>query len=1015
MMKRISKLSLCSLIAAALLARPARPATVVFQYQTPFGQASTPTVSVTPNSVPLWQTNTLVLSGMATYPWPTNGLAVDAYGNTNWWGWTNNAAGTPQLWLPLSAGAYTVQVQGFPRPMTMAVPVSTSTYFASDLSSNVIVLTPTPNFYVYVGGVATNLTGNATNQVNALALAEAQSVVNTNVPTGNGAGLTNIPATSITGIIASATSAQLANLAIMAMTAPNAINATGTGSALQTNDTRAISLNNSSNIISGNVIGSATAPPVNIGQYLNTTGLVVSTEGFMVNNRSKHPAEAFAPVLAKAQTNQAVIIILGDSMSGYGVYTSIAKWLAAMMQYNYGWAGDYCFMPYGSGYVESTNRYVTNFWFGVSAFSTQASDAGNMGVSYQQAQQSGDPYFITEAHPANQATLFWVQQPFGGTMNWQEFPLPSRELNGFNVPMMVTLNCNGAGTNMFRTNIAVALNPTNRWFFSGAGNTTGTNIIIGSGFGNTNSTGFVIYWLGDNGQMAAGGSTTLSEMASVGTNLLREFSALVKPDAILYNAKDWPEENTVQTYTNAMTAVLGTNGLAQTNTAVIIFSTMPSSSFTMTTGDTASNNACYQIWCDNNPNASYAPLGETMPDANQPLTQLINFDLTHTSDFGAWWGAMQEMNLLGMTVSATVPFTSYWKNTLNQPSTMITTTNLQYYIGYGNDVAKFLVADPITNTTEIVALALFGKRLHAAGLWPDGNTRRLAFWPLVGGSQFTAGANFITPAAFPLLFSYTNGFTFTNGGLTGRGLPQPSPYDAGDWAQPLLSIGTNAFFSSPANYGIALGIRRGVSSTPDETYWGDGNSGDLGFIGGGSFSIYACQFNLYGQTPANVNANSYGINFTNAIGTLYTNASQTGYTVNGSAYSFAHTDALMFFTDQGSSGKPQLNTNSTATYLLLSQGYSNGDFATLMAIANLWASDRTNTLVMATVNGDVPYNYAMPLANWTAAPSSNDFVRFFGQISGNTTTNHLDVNLNGARMDFWTTNGATINSKQLAP
>jgi len=155
-------------------------ATVIFQFQTPFGQSSTPAVSLTPLSVPLWQSNTLVLSGMTTFRYPTNGYAVDAYGNTNFWGWTNNGS-VYQLVLPLSAGGYSSQVQGFPRAWGLTVADSQNTFYASDLSSNTIVLSPSPVYLAFSNVVSW---GFLTNNATGVTLAGAFS--------GNGAGLTNL-------------------------------------------------------------------------------------------------------------------------------------------------------------------------------------------------------------------------------------------------------------------------------------------------------------------------------------------------------------------------------------------------------------------------------------------------------------------------------------------------------------------------------------------------------------------------------------------------------------------------------------------------------------------------------------------------------------------------------------------------------------------------------------------------------------------------------------------------------
>lgn len=146
-------------------------ANVIFQLQTPFSQASTPAITITPQTVPLrLSTNTLALSGATTFRYPTNGLAVDAFGNTNFFGWTNSA-----LWLPLAPGNFTVQVQGYAGSFTIGVPDTNGTLYASQLTTN--VFNPTP---LAISSTATNLSGNALVQVTNI----AQSV-------GGSGGVTN--------------------------------------------------------------------------------------------------------------------------------------------------------------------------------------------------------------------------------------------------------------------------------------------------------------------------------------------------------------------------------------------------------------------------------------------------------------------------------------------------------------------------------------------------------------------------------------------------------------------------------------------------------------------------------------------------------------------------------------------------------------------------------------------------------------------------------------------------------
>lgn len=143
----------------------ARGANIVFQFQTGYGQRAVPTVSITPPNPPVYQTNTLILGGMTTFPWPTNGLAVDAFGNTNFFGWTNAANGTPQLWLPMAAGTYTVNVSGWPRPWTLPVPLTANTLFAADLATNnLVILAPQP--ITLVGTISTNISNATGTNVN---------------------------------------------------------------------------------------------------------------------------------------------------------------------------------------------------------------------------------------------------------------------------------------------------------------------------------------------------------------------------------------------------------------------------------------------------------------------------------------------------------------------------------------------------------------------------------------------------------------------------------------------------------------------------------------------------------------------------------------------------------------------------------------------------------------------------------------------------------------------------------
>ena len=90
----------------------------------------------------------------------------------------------------------------------------------------------------------------------------------------------------------------------------------------------------------------------------------------------------------------------------------------------------------------------------------------------------------------------------------------------------------------------------------------------------------------------------------------------------------------------------------------------------------------------------------------------------------------------------------------------------------------------------------------------------------------------------------------------------------------------------------------------------------------------------------------------------------------------------------------------------------------------LYVTNSSATINLANAYGTLPVssqpanmfaNLAIGFAPTNATPTSNNFVSAFGPIAALTKTNHLLWNYNGELTDYWTTNGSTINSKNIAP
>ncbi|HTB86035.1 MAG TPA: hypothetical protein VK742_20485 [Candidatus Sulfotelmatobacter sp.] len=202
MKKLFKKMPVGTVLAIVYLlsAMAAPAATVIHQFQNGFGQSTTPTISLTPLTVPLQQSNTLIIGGMTTFPWPTNGLSTDTWGNVTFFGWTNNGVNY-QFIIPLSAGTWQENWQGFPGSQQLTVPNSTNTFYVTDLSAHNIILQPAP-ITIATSNILALIAANADSNGAAAAIGTttATSFSNqANAYAGNGSALTQLNWNNITG------------------------------------------------------------------------------------------------------------------------------------------------------------------------------------------------------------------------------------------------------------------------------------------------------------------------------------------------------------------------------------------------------------------------------------------------------------------------------------------------------------------------------------------------------------------------------------------------------------------------------------------------------------------------------------------------------------------------------------------------------------------------------------------------------------------------------------------------
>jgi hypothetical protein len=434
---------------------------------------------------------------------------------------------------------------------------------------------------------------------------------------------------------------------------------------------------------------------------VSTIGEGRFTEGIVLDNPNMKPYIAFASCLNRMQSGQLTVVVIGDSMSWPGRYNSIPVDVIGLLNNTYGWVGDYCFQVDQNGAFFAQSRPTfESYWFGVGAGEIdQPDNGGNLG-SYTQGvlPGGGEQAYTTKVWAANYTSLLYISQPLGGVSSWNDRIYPG-PINGTSH----SVNTYSAAPTINTTNWPITLNsyPQYHTVYQSSFTITGTNVYIGAGFENTNATGVRTYWLGGNSYVAGGGSASLSNFLSPGINLLHQFAAKVRPDMILYCAKDYGENGAtnLENMTHSLSILLSKDvGLAWSNTKVFVIST-PNVSGAYPPNSTTTNNAALRLAAEAN-GWSYIPLQEDFSgslegvgglgdDPQNPTTGIIGSDGVHPTRWGAYVMALDVLSQLHVPLKFDPAFDNpnIWHQQFGKtffPGSGVTTTNSLGATGWTN-------------------------------------------------------------------------------------------------------------------------------------------------------------------------------------------------------------------------------------------------------------------------------------------------------------------------------------------
>lgn len=611
------------LLAAALasfLHLPARASLLPICFTNSLGQPDTNAFKTVPldDNTPVLANGSVVTKGYATR-------------------WTPNTNGFIALYL--ATGNYLLTNSFLGRGIVYRFPDSSSNVTAYPLSGfNTFVTVVLSTTNGGGSGTATNLDAGATNQVKTLALQVADPLGTAASLPINFIGVTNGDLRGIT------------TYGLWLFNGGVGINGTATWGANNASITAA-------GVISGNGAGITGLNSNNFSGQINLSqinpapvggGLTNNGNGYTLGQTSSNPStnapitftdipyqtniyltanNAGAALVNAATTSYGVILAIGDSMSEgqYGIPSSASFQLGQIYHnvYGDGGGGGYGTWEFGfnGGFY---GRPDTSIWYGSVGPELYAGDGTNAADARQGA-------WAAPTNFVNQIAVSWVSWPRGSNFVVRISSLSSSYTN------LYTLSSLAGTTNFNVTNLPASGNDNLVQFSALAG----SNVICDVSFLGTNLG--VQYWC------EARGGVTLDNMLAVGTNTLAQMYNQIKPNELVYHAKDFGEQSDAVTFSNKLVQVFQ---FAPTNCLISLVGTPP------IFGNSYRDNNFVLKQCCITHGWYYLDLWDSFSDFNSMTNSGLMADGTHPNALGAtvWASKLYTLNNgLPATIQAANP------------------------------------------------------------------------------------------------------------------------------------------------------------------------------------------------------------------------------------------------------------------------------------------------------------------------------------------------------------------------
>lgn len=358
---------------------------------------------------------------------------------------------------------------------------------------------------------------------------------------------------------------------------------------------------------------------------LQTNAAAYLDDYLITTNLAFLPKTAGGAFQMIATVSNATLLVTGDSMTaGQGGYLSASEVLGMKLKNLYGDDGGNCTIFPGSvdignwgNYPTQLNRWsslaLAGYWFSGSVGVVYAADGTNALQSHQ-GPIIGSDGFTAGNNFCNVVGISYLTQPLGGNFVLQV----SSALNA--VTNFSTVSGFSSTTNFVQINEVVPPGA-NDWRIY-LTSLVGTNFFLSANYLGTNAG--VQVWA------EAAGDQTLSNMLACGTNNLAAMYAAIKPNLVVYHAKDIAEVTSGTQLTNFLYQFLE---YEPSNCLNGIVGTPP-----IQTGSYTDQNYYVKLACQAN-GWAYLPLWNDFQSWDRNNASGLMFDPTHPNNAGAYaWG-----------------------------------------------------------------------------------------------------------------------------------------------------------------------------------------------------------------------------------------------------------------------------------------------------------------------------------------------------------------------------------------